>query len=231
MSGQEITETVMAVLAAYLWGALPTTYLVARLVKGIDLRQYGSGNVGASNLSALSGKMIGISAGVFDSLAKGTLPVVLARLLNLDVGVQIGIGLAAVAGHNWSPYIKFTGGRGVATTIGVLMAFLMWRELIVIGVLLGVVGWMILQDTGFWTFVSLLFLSPLTYLFQVMVDGTSPELVYLSLGLMALVLLKRLTSNWVRPLPGHPLPQILMYRLIYDRDVPRKAVWVQRKQT
>ena len=107
----------------------------------------------------------------------------------------------------------------------------MWREIIVIGVLLGVVGWMILQDTGFWAFISLLVLPPLTYLFQVVIDGTSPELVYLSLGLMALVLLKRLTSNWVRPLPGHPVPRILMYRLIYDRDVPRKAVWVQRKPT
>lgn len=222
-------ELILSIGAAYLWGALPTAYIVGRFAKHIDLRKYGSGNVGSANLVANAGKVIGLSVGVFDCLAKGTLPVIVAKLLGMDITAQIGIGLAAVAGHNWSPYIRFSGGRGVATSIGVLLGFLMWRELLVLAFFLGVIGWIILRDTGFWTFMSAVCLLPLAWFFQVYIDGDSPYLVYLSLGIVALVLLKRMTANWARPSADFPFYRVLFYRILYDRDVPRQDAWVERK--
>ncbi len=225
----DIVELILALIAAYLWGALPTAYIVGRISKGIDLRRYGSGNVGSANLVAHVGRVIGLSVGVFDCLGKGTLPIVLAKLLDLGIGTQIGIGLAVVAGHNWSPYIRFYGGRGVAASIGVLLGFLMWRELLVLAIFLGVIGWIILHDTGFWTFMSLLCLPPLAWLFQVYIDGNPPYLVYFSLGVVPLILLKRITANWTSPPANHPISHVLFYRVLYDRDVPKQAIWVERK--
>ncbi len=228
MTGPEIVKAVLAIVGAYLVGAIPTAYIMARVLKGIDIRQFGSGNVGAANLVTQINKRIGLGAGVFDCLVKGTLLVVVARLLGLDIWVQISVGLAAVAGHNWSVYIGFTGGRGVATAVGVILGFLMWREFLVLAVVLGLVGWVILKDTGFWTFFAVLLLAPLAYLFQVYLDSKSPELVYMSLGLSSLVLAKRLTANWQRPPEGYSLLKVILYRLVLDRDVPRKVGWVKR---
>ena len=222
-------ESILAIVASYLWGAVPTAYLAARLSKGIDLRMYGSGNLGSSNLSTHAGRTVGISVGVFDCLAKGALPVALSNLFDVGSFWQVGVGLAAVAGHNWSPYVKFTGGRGVATAVGVLLGFLLWRELLVLALLLGVLGWVILHDTGFWTFMSSIVLPPLAFLFEVAVDGGSMEMVYLSAGLVSLILLKRMTGNWEMPSKDLQLARVFVYRLMYDRDVPRQAAWVKRR--
>lgn len=225
----EIAQAALAIAGAYLIGSIPSAYIAAKVMKGIDIREYGSGNVGAANLVAHIGKKVGLSIGAFDCLIKGTLPVVLARLLDLSPGIQIGVGLAAVAGHNWSVYIGFTGGRGLATAIGVILGFLMWRELLVLTVVMGLIGYLILQDTGFWTFVSALVLAPLAYLFQVYLDGGPVYTVYLSLGIVGLVFLKRVTANWIRPPKAYPLSKVMLYRLVFDRDVPRQATWIQRE--
>ena len=216
-------------IIAYLWGALPSSYMAARMLRGIDLRQYGSGNIGSANLATHVGKVIGISVGAFDCLAKGSLPVLIAKFIGLAMSGQVIIGIVAIVGHNWSPYIKFRGGRGVATTVGVLLGFLMWREVFILAIFLGVIGWLILKDTGFWTFVTSLLLTPVTFLFEVVLDGKSFDLVYLSLGIVTVVFLKRLTANWERPQSDVSLMKVLFYRLIYDRDVSRKSNWINRE--
>ena len=216
-------------IMTYLWAAFPSSYIAARMLKGIDLRQYGSGNIGSANLSTHVGKVIGLSVGAFDCLAKGSLPVLIAKFVGLGINEQIIIGIVAIVGHNWSPYIKFKGGRGVATTVGVLLGFLMWRELLILAIFFGIIGWLILKDTGFWAFVTCLVLAPVTFLFEVVLDGKSFDLVYLSLGIATAVFLKRLTANWERPQSGVPFMKVLFYRLIYDRDVSRKSNWINRQ--
>ena len=114
-------EAALLILGAYLWGSVPSTYVAARYLRGIDIREFGSGNVGSANFMAHVGRRTGFLLGTSDCLVKGTLPVVVAKLLDQSLGVQAGVGLAAIAGHNWSPYIRFTGGRGVATAIGVVL--------------------------------------------------------------------------------------------------------------
>ncbi len=113
---------------AYLVGAIPTGLLVGRLFKGLDVRQHGSGNVGATNVLRVAGKLPGaLVLGV--DVAKGWLPTALFSRWALHWGwvaggqtLQILLGICAVSGHIWNPFLGFKGGRGVATSLGLLLA-------------------------------------------------------------------------------------------------------------
>lgn len=108
--------------AAYLIGSIPTAYVVGKLYKGIDVRKHGSGNVGATNAFRVLGKEIGTAVLVFDIL-KGIVAVTLiGDLFRLrDLLSLVILGLAAVIGHNWTVFLQFKGGKGIATTLGVLI--------------------------------------------------------------------------------------------------------------
>jgi glycerol-3-phosphate acyltransferase PlsY len=219
-----MTVPIILIITSYLRGGIPTSYLVARYKSGIDLRQYGSGNIGSTNLMEHSGKLTGLLVGVFDSLGKGTLAVVIARTLDQNLAVQGAAGLAAIAGHNWSPYLRFTGGRGVATAIGVSLGFMLWWEAVIVAVFMGVLGRIIFHETGFWTFISLITIPFLTIAFN-----RPPEVVWTTVIYGTLLLTKRLTANWEPPSKAYPLAKVLLYRLIWDRDVPTKQEWTKRR--
>ena len=214
---------VLIILGAYLWGSIPSAYLAARHSLGIDIRDYGSGNVGASNVMAHLGKRKGLLLGFFDSIVKGTVPVVLVRLFEDSLGIQVGVGLAVIAGHNWSPYIRFTGGRGVATAIGVILGFFMWQEVLILTLVLGLLGKLIFDELGFWTLVALVILPILAFAFNEPV-----QIVYMSLGIGGLLMLKRLTANWERPSPDHHPVAVMGFRALWDRDVPGRVKWMAR---
>ena len=217
-------DAVLLVVGAYFWGAVPSAYLVGRYFGGIDIRHYGSGNLGATNVMVHVGNWTGFLLGTFDCLGKGALPVVAANLLDQSLSVQAAVGLAAIAGHNWSPYVRFTGGRGVATAIGVMFAFQMWPELLILTVVLGLIGRLMFRETGFWTFISVLVLPVLAYLF----DREAATIV-MTLVLSSLLILKRLTANWELPSGGYPFFRTMGYRILWDRDVPRKIDWTRRR--
>lgn len=116
-----------AVCVAYLMGSIPTGLLVVRLTKGLDIRQHGSGNVGATNVYRIGGKLPGFVVLIVD-LLKGWVPVtwVAGQAIAFGAGapaasVKILLGMAAVAGHIWNPFLQFKGGKGVATALGVLL--------------------------------------------------------------------------------------------------------------
>lgn len=114
-------RVVVAVVLAYLLGSIPTSYLVVRAVKGIDLRQTGSGNLGATNLFRTLGWAWAVPVTLFD-MAKGAIPVLLlGPWAGLGYGGRILIGLVAVAGHIFSVFMRFQGGKGVATGGGVVL--------------------------------------------------------------------------------------------------------------
>lgn len=205
------------VVSAYFWGALPTAYLVGRWMKGIDIRQHGTGTVGSANVVAHVGKLSGLFVVSYDCVAKGAVPVFLANIMGQSNAVQVGVGLAAIAGHNWSPYLRFTGGRGVATAVGVLAGFVMWKEMIVLTII-GVGGRQIIRDSGIWTLIGLVILPVLAYLF-----GQPTEVLFLTLFLGALLVLKRLTANWQLPDQDYSLMMVLANRVLWDRDVASKS--------
>lgn len=109
----------LLLLGAYLLGSVPFAQVLARM-KGVDLREVGSGNVGAGNLTREVGKRWGVLAGILDGL-KGFIPVWIARKAGLGLGAAGIAGLAAVLGHNWSIWLRGRSGRGLATSAGVLL--------------------------------------------------------------------------------------------------------------
>jgi glycerol-3-phosphate acyltransferase PlsY len=110
----------LMLLGAYLLGSIPFAQVVAK-AHGLDLREVGTTNVGAGNLSKQLGKGWGAFAGVLDGL-KGLFPVLIAREVGLGPGAAGMLGVAAVIGHNWSIFLRGRSGRGLATSAGVLLA-------------------------------------------------------------------------------------------------------------
>lgn len=107
----------LGILISYLVGSIPWAYIFGRLLKGIDIRQFGSGNVGATNALRVLGRGPGIVVLVLDIL-KGLLTVVILGQTEI---LSIVFGLCCICGHNWTVFLKFKGGKGVATTLGVLL--------------------------------------------------------------------------------------------------------------
>lgn len=114
----------IAMVLAYLLGAIPSAYIVGKIYRGVDIRQFGSGNVGATNVFRVLGKGPGIVVLVCDIL-KGTLAVaLLADILGVTgIWQRIVLAFCAIIGHNWTVFLNFKGGKGVATSLGVLIGF------------------------------------------------------------------------------------------------------------
>src|SRR5688500_12758639 len=110
-------EEIAAILIAYLVGSVPFAYLLAR-VRGIDLRRVGSGNVGATNVLRTSGVRYAVMAMCLDAV-KGALAVLVAQRLTAGGGAPVAAGLASVVGHIYPVWLRFHGGKGVATAAGV----------------------------------------------------------------------------------------------------------------
>ena len=127
-----------AIVIGYLLGSIPFAYIITRLKKGIDIRQKGSGNVGALAAWREVGPGFGIIALASD-VGKGVLAVYVARWLGLDLLWICVAGFAAVAGHNWPVFLKFRGGKGAATIMGVLLAFMPVQFAIGLGIAILVV--------------------------------------------------------------------------------------------
>ncbi len=108
-------------LGGYLAGAIPTSYLAARYGAGIDLREHGSKNLGATNVYRVLGWKYAVPVGLFD-VAKGAVPVFLAAMLVPQPWAPLAVGVAAVLGHVFSLFLRFRGGKGVATAAGVVLA-------------------------------------------------------------------------------------------------------------
>ena len=114
-------------IAAYLLGSLPTGYLTARRLKGVDVRTLGSGNIGATNVARVIGKRAGLFVLLVDTV-KGTLavtllPTLMAQLAGAEAPAhwRLWSGLAVVIGHDWCCWLYFRGGKGIATSLGVLL--------------------------------------------------------------------------------------------------------------
>jgi len=118
---------IIGIVFSYLLGSIPTAYIFGRVLKGVDIRQFGSGNVGATNALRLLGKGPGITVLILD-IIKGFIPVFLfgnfisARTNFIDnETMRLILGISCVCGHNWTVFLQFKGGKGIATTLGVLI--------------------------------------------------------------------------------------------------------------
>ncbi|MCE5228283.1 glycerol-3-phosphate 1-O-acyltransferase PlsY [bacterium] len=188
----QIFFSVLAIIIAYLAGSIPTAYLMGR-AQGIDIRKHGSGNVGATNAFRVLGKKWGIACLVLDAL-KGFLPVkILVFDLLMPAGWPFGawlwvIGLAAIVGHMTSPFVGFKGGKGVATSLGVMLAIAPVPMLGGLIVALGLIWW-----TGYVSVGSIAGASLLPVLMLVMnLRSSSPDWVtqWVTVVLAAIIIYK-----------------------------------------
>lgn len=157
-----MTELLPWLIASYLLGSIPTSYLTVRLLKGQDLRTLGSGNLGATNLFRVLGWKYAIPVGLFDMM-KGAVPVLVfaPRAGGTDMAAIL-LGLAAIAGHVFSVFVGFKGGKGVATGAGVVLGLAPWAFLTALAL------WaIVVKTTGYVSLGS------------IVASGTLPLAVYL----------------------------------------------------
>lgn len=133
---------VLAALIGYLLGAIPFGLIIGRLTRGIDLREFGSHRTGATNALRTLGARWAALVFILD-VAKGVAAVLIARAIFVDDPLvewaAAVAGFAAIVGHNWSVFIGFTGGRGVATSAGAMGAMSIWSVLILAPIVVGVI--------------------------------------------------------------------------------------------
>ncbi|MGN7761767.1 glycerol-3-phosphate 1-O-acyltransferase PlsY [Paenibacillus sp. 22594] len=160
----------LVIVVSYLLGSVSFSVLLVRLLKGVDIRQYGSGNAGATNTLRVMGKGPAILVLVLDVL-KGIAAVWLGTWAGgWGTWVAVACGIAAIIGHNWPLYFHFRGGKGIATTIGVMATLCFWPALIA-----GIVAIVAIVITKYVSLGSLLFVA-LTPVMLIFTDFTAPEL-------------------------------------------------------
>ena len=145
-----MTRIFIALILSYLTGSIPTAYIFGKITKRIDLRQYGSGNLGATNAFRVLGKRIGATVLILDIL-KGLMAVLFSKtyFYSQVSGVSENLflcltALAVVSGHNWTIFLGFKGGKGIATSFGVLIAFSILIERFFWLALAAIFSWLII---------------------------------------------------------------------------------------
>ena len=177
--------TVALLVAAYLLGATPTSYWVGRAFHGIDLREHGSGNLGATNAYRVLGWKSALPVVLLD-IVKGFVPVRWFPAV-ADVGFEwaFAFGLAAILGHMFSVWVRFKGGKGMATSAGVFLALAPWA------VLVGLVLWLALTfGTGYVSVASIAASFALPFLIAMTPHEGGTTLVWLAAALAAFIIWK-----------------------------------------
>jgi glycerol-3-phosphate acyltransferase PlsY len=213
-------QTVLLIIGAYVVGSIPTGYLAARLLRGVDLRLYGSGTPTGSMIYEHVSRWAVVPVGLFD-VAKAAIPTWLAMQLDLGSGIALAAGLAAVTGHCWPMFLRLTGGRGVSGFLGILIVIFPLGSLWILVFLL--LGWR-LGDSTVWTLASLGTLPVLSWV------TNGPTIIPIAASAMLfLTLAKRIEANR-RPLPapGPSRRRVIVRRMLFDRDIASHSDWVHR---
>ena len=213
-------------LGAYLLGSVPAAYLAARWSRGIDIRQCGDGNVGSTNLMRLTSKRIAIPVVIFD-LGKGALMVWIAQLLGLDIPQQVTVGLAAVIGHNWPVFLRFNGGKGIFTSLGVISILVPWLGLIILVIAYGLAPF---HQLAVGVFLAVIF-APTAAWFLSQPLGVTDKLP-LALGFLVIflvVVIRRLTAPRTSLSASVTPRQLFINRLLFDRDIRDREAWINRE--
>jgi acyl phosphate:glycerol-3-phosphate acyltransferase len=170
----------LCLVASYLIGAIPTSYVAARVFGGIDLRQHGSRNLGATNLYRVLGWRFALPVGLIDA-AKGAIPVLVFAPLASDSELfALVCGITAVVGHVYSVFVRFRGGKGVATAAGVMLA------LTPVALAVSLVVWVVLVYlTGYVSVGSIVSAAIFPLAVYLLEHPAMPEILWLDIGVAA----------------------------------------------
>ncbi len=177
-----VLSYLVAIAVGYLLGSFPSGYVVGRL-RGIDVRQWGSGSLGGTNVLRSAGPWAAILA-VLGDVAKGVLAVFVARALISSPSAEVLAGLAAILGHDFSIFLTFSGGRGVATTLGALGALYLPAPII-----LGLLGLAVIGVSRYASLASLTIATSMPFAMLYLVLFVGKPVWYLVYGLAAGILI------------------------------------------
>ncbi|MBL7197134.1 MAG: glycerol-3-phosphate 1-O-acyltransferase PlsY [Candidatus Omnitrophica bacterium] len=191
----------VSISLSYLLGSVPFAFVLAKILRNVDLRKVGSGNIGATNLARTLGYKIG-AIGLFLDISKGIIPVIfLANITasTLDISndsLRLILGLASICGHNWTIFLKLKGGKGIATSFGVLIGLaiksILIAKIILILALIWFVTLIIWGYVSISSIISAILLPIFLYIFRLNRD-------FILFGIvMALFAIFRHKSNIIR---------------------------------
>jgi len=221
------TGFILLLAAAYLVGSIPAAWIAARLSRGIDIRRYGSGNVGASNLWQSTSKWTAIPVIAWD-FGKGWLAVWAAQQLGLGLYAQTAAGAAVVIGHNWPVFLRFNGGRGILTSLAVVVA---------IPAINGWFPWEGIAALGSAALALFLFhAAPIGVIVGIAAmpfigwaRGEPPEMILAFAAIFAVAVIRRLTAPRTSLTATVTTGRLLLNRLLYDRDIADRQAWLKRQ--
>ena len=209
-------------ICAFCLGSIPSAYIVARVLKDIDLRTVGSGNLGASNIGAQIGKKWVAPVVLFDLVGKGMSPVLLSQtgVLPYIDGYSVAIAaLISLIGHNWCCFLKFDGGRGILVVLGSLAVF---EPLFCLVMLIsGLCVWFVTKNVPLSVLIGLI-LMPL----GAMLWNCESGVVFFTVIAVLLVLAKRILGNRGRKVDCRSTRKVLVNRILFDRDISDRLEWI-----
>ncbi len=220
-----VTQFILLMTGAYLLGSVPSAYLAMRWSRGVDIRQQGTGNVGASNVLRTGPKWLVVPVALFD-IGKGVLSVWAAQLLGMDTAQQITVGICAIIGHNWPVFLHFRGGRGILASLGVIT--MMSPKLGLIGLAM---SYLLapFHRVALGVFLTLAALPLFAWFLSQPLDIADRLPVTLGFVVIALIAFsKRLLAPRTPLSRSVPLGKLLLTRLLFDRDIADRKAWISR---
>ncbi|MGC9070801.1 MAG: glycerol-3-phosphate 1-O-acyltransferase PlsY [Elusimicrobiales bacterium] len=178
-------DKVIAIILSYLIGSIPTAYIIGRFY-GIDIRDYGSGNVGATNVCRTLGLKAGLITFTID-MTKGFIPTYFASRIFCEPIMVIGCGFAAIIGHIFTVFLNFKGGKGVATSTGVFLALATTQILLSL-----IVFFIVLRLTGYVSSATLI--STLIFTISSVASSIKTEFKYFILIAAVIIFLTHIPN-------------------------------------
>ncbi len=222
-----VAQFALLIIGAYLLGSVPSAYLAVKWSRGVDIRQYGTGKVGAANVLSAGPKWMVVPVALFD-IGKGALSVWVAQLIGLNAAQQVTVGIFAIVGHNWPVYLGFrSGGRGVFASLGVIM-MLSWQIGLVM--LIGPYLWAPIKQVAFGVFLALVSLPFLSWFLpgpMGVQDKLPITLGFIVISLMGL--LKRVVARRNELSKTVPLGRVIINRMLFDRDIADRRMWINKR--
>ncbi|MFC2056367.1 glycerol-3-phosphate acyltransferase [Chloroflexota bacterium] len=216
---------ILLIIGAYLLGSVPTAYLVAKWRRGIDIRQYGSGNVGASNVLAIISKRWSVVVTIFD-IGKGALMVWVTQLLGLGAAQQATVGIVAIIGHNWPIFLHFQGGRGIFTSLGVITMLSPRMGLIAL-----VLSYLFapFRQVSLGVTLALIILPILSWTLSQPLGIEEPLAITLGfLAILLIVIVRRLSAPRSQIGASVSTGELIINRLLFDRDIRDRKAWISQ---
>ncbi|MCM8820158.1 MAG: glycerol-3-phosphate 1-O-acyltransferase PlsY [Candidatus Omnitrophica bacterium] len=177
-------------LISYILGSIPFGFIIAYLIKRIDIRNFGSGNIGATNVTRVIGKFWGVVVFILDFL-KAFIPIIFAKsfLKIPSKNIYIFMALFSVVGHNWPIFLKFKGGKGVATSLGAMIALSFIFTKLWLVIFIGIISWLVVFFI--WRYVSLASIfAGFIFFISALVFINDKEIKILSFFLLILIIVR-----------------------------------------